>query len=498
MTSPLPTSRGRTRQLRSRAFAAVGLLLLAGCTNAEDIPVRDLGDAAESANITDTLAAAPVSENGRHATSIDGFWQTDGYGFALEIRGDALRLWQVTRASCIASYTGHRLEPQPDAKGVAFELDVGIRLRIRSGSSSDRAKMRTEGSVTDWGLERIDALPAVCDRAPPDDPVSVFDAFWATYAENYPFSTGKGVDWNATRTEYRPKVGSQTTPAELFEILSAMIRPLADMHTHIFAGDAGNYDGWRPDTEPYSQALLDRVTQIVEERDVEGPLRTWAGGRVGFADLPNRIGYLRITAFDFGTDDADADAVEMDRVLDQIFSRERVSNQRGLIIDVRVSTGGHNPLGLLVAGRLTRTPYVAYATVARRPDLGDYTPAEWSWVRPAKRAYTGPVVLLTSPYTVSAHEVFTQALMGRKPAVVRVGGNTQGAISDHHFRALPNGWVFTLPNQRFFSAGVAYDGGGVPPAIRVPTITPEEIQLGEDSAFDRAVALLGSRRSWER
>ena len=104
------------------------------------------------------------------------------------------------------------------------------------------------------------------------------------------------------------------------------------------------------------------------------------------------------------------------------------------------------------------------------------------------------MVLLTSRYTVSAHETFTQALLGRTPEVVRMGENTQGAISDHMFRSLPNGWIFSLPTQRFFTEGVAFDGAGVPPTIGVPVLTPEELDRGEDAAFDRAVALLTSRR----
>jgi len=47
-----------------------------------------------------------------------------------------------------------------------------------------------------------------------------------------------------------------------------------------------------------------------------------------------------------------------------------------------------------------------------------------------------------------------------------------------------------LPTQRFFTQGAAFDGAGVPPTVRVPALTPEELERGEDAAFDRAVAQL--------
>ena len=60
----------------------------------------------------------------------------------------------------------------------------------------------------------------------------------------------------------------------------------------------------------------------------------------------------------------------------------------------------------------------------------------------------------------------TQALMGRRPAIARVGENTQGVFSDVLSRTLPNGWGFGLPNELFLDqAGKGYDGPGIPPTV---------------------------------
>lgn len=125
-------------------------------------------------------------------------------------------------------------------------------------------------------------------------------------------------------------------------------------------------------------------------------------------------------------------------------------------------------------------------------------PSNWGGsfltVPAAAPRYTGPVAMLTGGSTVSAGETFTQALMERPGRTVRIGEHTQGVFSDVMRRALPGGWEFMLPNEEFLTRTEAtFDGPGVPPHLREPVFTDEELARGRDSAFDRAVAVLSRR-----
>jgi C-terminal processing protease CtpA/Prc len=101
------------------------------------------------------------------------------------------------------------------------------------------------------------------------------------------------------------------------------------------------------------------------------------------------------------------------------------------------------------------------------------------------------VVELTSRYSVSAAETFTQALMGRRPAIARVGESTQGVFSDVLGRSLPNGWRMGLPNELFLTEqGTSFDGLGIPPTVPVPTFTKVDLEAGRDPGLERARALL--------
>jgi C-terminal processing protease CtpA/Prc len=78
--------------------------------------------------------------------------------------------------------------------------------------------------------------------------------------------------------------------------------------------------------------------------------------------------------------------------------------------------------------------------------------------------------------------------------VTRIGQNTQGVFSDVLGRRLPNGWRFGLPNERFVTDGKTYDGTGIPPTIRVPVFTPDDLESRRDSAIERALVVLGEPR----
>lgn len=151
--------------------------------------------------------------------------------------------------------------------------------------------------------------------------------------------------------------------------------------------------------------------------------------------------------------------------------------------------------------RLTDRPYFAYAKRARNDpaDPSRFTRPQPLYVQPADAPrYTGPVAVLIGGSTVSAGETFTQALMERPGRTIRIGEHTQGVFSDVMQRRLPGGWEVWLPNEEFLTrSGDTFDGPGIPPHLREPVFTDEEFARGRDSAFDRAVSVLGRRdRPW--
>ena len=213
---------------------------------------------------------------------------------------------------------------------------------------------------------------------------------------------------------------------------------------------------------------------------------------------PDGVGYLRITAFWGYTDDGDYDhgAQALEAALNTILPE--VDPQRGLVIDIRVNTGGNDGWALAVANHLTDHTYLAYRKEVRTDpqDASRWGVPQRVMVRPSRGSrFLGRVALLTGINSVSAAETFAMALMGRTPHVVRVGEPTQGVFSDVLERRLPNGWRFGLPNERYLTKeGIAYDVVGVPPDNLVPVFPKDDLERGRDGALEQALSLLRQRR----
>jgi C-terminal processing protease CtpA/Prc len=212
--------------------------------------------------------------------------------------------------------------------------------------------------------------------------------------------------------------------------------------------------------------------------------------------LEQNVGYLRLRSFsDYHTDGTfESGLAALDSALDQIFAE--AGSWSGLVIDVRINNGGADPYGLAIAGRLTSREYLAYAKEARNDPAAPtrWTAEQPSLVIPASRpGFRGPVVELIGIQSVSAAETFTQALLHRRPEVIRVGENTQGVFSDVLVRKLPNGWRFGLPNERFLTDGRSYDGTGIAPDVTVLSFTPEGLASGRDAGIEAALEQFDDR-----
>ncbi|MFE4396692.1 MULTISPECIES: S41 family peptidase [Streptomycetaceae] len=437
---------------------------------------------------------AAAAREGR-GNPLEGVWRTEGYGLLIAVSGGRVTTYDVTAHSCLPGWvTGTQAsEPGPDG---TTRYTVGNLAMTLTPKGRNRAVEREESGVGTKSLTRLDALPPLCARPAPNDPLAVFDRFWEDFEENYPFFAAKGIDWHAVRDEKRPTITPATTADRLQDVFTDMLGPLGDAHTglaRVVDGHAKEvFGGQRPDSTVQTPELTARALQA-SAAQLTGPEQQFAGGRLGVGRLPDGLGYLRVSSFDGYTDgDFRSQVDELDRALDAVLAGP--DRPTGLVVDVRLNGGGSDALGLHIAARLTDRPYVAYRKVARNDpaDPTKFTRPEPITVRPSAGGhFTGPVAVLTSSISTSAAETFTQAMTGRSPQVLRVGENTQGVFSDIMIKSISPDFMAVLPNEKYLTRnGGTFDGPGIPPDVRTPVFTPDELAALRDSALSTARRML--------
>lgn len=438
---------------------------------------------------------------GRDSTAIQGTWRTEGYGRLVSIGPKSLKVFEETSLSCLPSLEATLRSAGPNG---SFEFGGQDDLVFLVGlAGENRVRLHFEGAASDLFARRIEALPARCSRPPVNTPLTNFDIFAKTFADHYILFRQKGIDWPAAVATARRKVKPGTTPTALFEIMKELISPLHDAHVSLSAPALKlRFGGARPGTDSLLQAGFDQFRTVEVPRAfastdkyLRGPLRSWCEGQVWSGMIDDSTGYLRLLSFSgYSKGGYRDDLANLELALDSVL----VPSLRRLIIDVRINLGGADPLGLAIASRLATAEYVAYSKEARADpaDPEKWTAGQPSRVIPSSRpSFRGPVAILTSGLTISAGETFTQAMMGRRPAVFRVGEPTQGVFSDVLGRRLPNGFRFGLPNEVFRdSAGKTFDGPGIPPTHPVPVFTTSDRATGKDSALEAALGLTGASR----
>ena len=435
-----------------------------------------------------TLVAALPAHGQRPLT---GLWESEGYGEIVEFTADSLKIFQITSVSCIPTDVLRAKSPPANALGAYTFADEPVTIVVLSDGPG-RIRFDVGFTASQMVLHRISRKPALCDAPTPDTPRSNFDVFAATFAEQYPFFAERKMNWQAVVDSSRAKVSEATTPRDLFALLANMINPMHDAHTGINAPSVGSIHPVRQ-TPSFVAAPQRAAAYALATSHLSSPLRAFCEGNLEFAMIGSDIGYLRIKTFS-GYSKAGtfaADTAELGAALDSIF--RSAASWKGLVIDVRLNTGGADPFGLIIAGRLTGTTYTAYSKQARSDprDPTKWTTPQPSLVRPSRRpGFRGAVVELIGVQSVSAAETFTQALLGRQPKVIRVGETTQGVFSDVLGRRLPNGWTVRLPNERFTTDGRSYDIIGIAPDVPVESLTPAARATGRDAAIEKAIEML--------
>jgi C-terminal processing protease CtpA/Prc len=225
-----------------------------------------------------------------------------------------------------------------------------------------------------------------------------------------------------------------------------------------------------------------------------GEVHRGANDMLVWGMLPGGVGYLNVRAMAGYTEDGNAPEIAQLDALDEALdcAMEDLADARAMIVDVRFNGGGWDPAAVRIANHFADRRRPAFSKQART--AAGFTPATTVYVEPdGSRQFTGPTLLLTSPLTASAAEIFTFC-MKALPHVQQAGLPTMGIHSDMLVRHLPNGWTFSLSNEVYrFVDGKVYEKVGIPPGIEIPMFTGNDLADGKDQIVQRALQLLGEQ-----
>jgi C-terminal processing protease CtpA/Prc len=163
----------------------------------------------------------------------------------------------------------------------------------------------------------------------------------------------------------------------------------------------------------------------------------------------------------------------------------------GLILDVRMNSGGDDKLAYKIAGYFTDAPRLSeYYRYRDGPAPGDLGSPRARYLQPSLGVhYNGKVMLLIGPDSFSSTENFIAA-MQTLPNVTTIGATTGGASGCPKTYALGDGWQYSVPVCYDMTADhQVIEWNGIQPKIAV-TATRADFRRGDDPVLDEALKLL--------
>lgn len=428
-------------------------------------------------------------------------WQTQGYGYILEVIDENIRFYDVTKQHCLHN-------------------------KIESGEYPSRNLTVTgQSAELNWytlhpvKLKKLPRLPELCGLSSQPEANSqgesflapeMFDTLWLTFAENFAFNTELGWDWHARYPTWRNKITQDMTEAALAALIRELISELGDAHAYVESDDdsffAMHNIKWEKFRKKVSEqrllkqhahstfgdlydALNEKQSDIIASYfdDTYSPQRL--NRSMLWASLPNDIGYLSIDDMSDYTEQetAEADLEEVDRSMR--FIMPSLVNSKGLVIDLRWNSGGSDIVSQRILSYLIDKPLLMGSKSYRTAE-GFSQPTNII-VQPAPfEHYLGPVVVLTSGITMSAAESFLLGMGGREHVTI-IGEPSNGGFSDSLPKQLPNGWSFALSNERYYDhKGENYEYRGYPVAKYFEYLNKADLEAEKDSALVEAMNIL--------
>ena len=240
------------------------------------------------------------------------------------------------------------------------------------------------------------------------------------------------------------------------------------------------------DPQAPSEALSFVVERASGDQEAMTLTRTVMPGNEALTSAirPDGVGYMRLTGFD----------PELMGEVAPAF--DRIRNAKALVIDVRGNPGGSLDLSLIIMDQLVGSPTLLGKRVTRSGKPPTFLFGLLSigtidlQLKGVAKPFRGPVVVLVDGDSASASELLSGALQATGRAQI-VGETTCGCLlGSLGYTVVPGGGALAYSEMDFgLRSALRIEGVGVQPNYAVPQ-SRQDLQLGRDSALEKAVELL--------
>ena len=434
----------------------ISYLCLAGCTSNDDMP----------------------------ASTID-FWYTPQKGYVLERSAENMKLYGVSTSGCTLIDDDLISE---NYAGIEFNLN-GDQL---IGSSNLLA-----GNIIFDKLNDVNDFCNINAIVPSDDPQVNFKYFWDIFNDYYAFFELRNVNWQNNLT-----LSSTVTSTNLYDVLESMILPLKDGHVSIINEEV-NINSNRTNlleiinSNLSSSEAIENTAELflvlgqrisfINSNYLNGQFNSDSNGNMIWGLINNEVGYFNVvTMEDYAS--VDQEVLTVNNLMNQVMEDVQQANIDKLIIDLRFNTGGHDGIALEIASRFITNKNTVFTKKSK--NAAGFTDEQIITLAPKGNfQFTGEIVLLTSPMTASAAEIFTMCLKAL-PNVTIVGQNTNGVFSEILTHRLPNGTFIGLSNEIYSdNLGNVFEGIGIGPKQEniIPFLSTNDFNNSIDSGIERSL-----------
>ncbi len=330
------------------------------------------------------------------------------------------------------------------------------------------------------------------DSNPVDAP-GMFEKVWTDVNENYAYFAQAGVDWDAVKATYQGQFTGEMTEAQFLAALAPMLAELKDPSVSLTGSDgkavtvytapaAANY----PST--FKSAHFSSPSQMSSSQLDSGKLPAH------YATTASHITYWAIDNLNFGEWTDKDGYFSCLRDLDAVLQKETLTNNDGLIIDLRqTAAGGDRRIAEILAAYFTSNSvlygYTKDRTVgsdrAAFKDFDSHSVTPITGLASSEIVFTSPVVVLTGQKTQDGAEWFAIAL-GLCPNVTVMGDKTGGSCGALKEFSLSSGVKYRIPvAQGYFKDKTLVEGVGLAPDVAMAPADSVDA-AGEDLLLDAA------------